>query len=355
MIRRQPNVISPWLQATLCLRQFRHKRLETHRLQTKGSMMSNIVSPLPRMLICLFLATGLQACGGPDSASPAAEHPTPLSESGSITDHVTFFVLGKSWNFNQDSSRALSFIDMGYFAEIFLAPGGTVTKAYFQLQHPGAERIPFDSDGDSGAVLYGHTHRKRHQQIADLDAELPNGDYGFTIATPAGEVDNFVVTLSGENGATELPAGPVVDLYQSGRAVGIANVDPGMDVRVAWTPFSSGRADPNGISDDLIFVMMKDCRGERVFHSGRPLATPNPLQPEKASETTLTYATNEIVIPADVWAPGVTYTLDVEHARLIDTDKRDGVVGMTTYAVTTHVAIATTGEATAGACPSDQE
>ena len=313
-----------------------------------------LLSPLPRMGFCILLLVGVQACGQSHNATPLPEKvPTP-SKNGSISEHVTFFVLGKSWHFNQDATNALSLIDMGYFAEIFLAPGGTVTEAHFQLQQPGADRIPFDSEGDNGAVLYGHTHRRRHQQLTDLDAELPNGDYGFTIATPAGKLENFVVTLAGEGGATELPPAPVVTLYQSNQVVGIKDVAPGLDVRVAWTPFVAGRADPNGIADDLIFVMMDDCRGERAFHSGRPLATANPLQPEKTSETTLSYADNEIVIPAEVWKPGLTYTLHVEHARLIDTDKHEGVVGMTTYAVTTHVPIASTGEPAGGACPSEQ-
>jgi hypothetical protein len=70
------------------------------------------------------------------------------------------------------------------------------------------------------------------------------------------------------------------------------------DLQISWTPFTTGRADPNGIADDLIFVMLEDCRGKRIYHSGRPLETPNPLvEPGKHSASWLTYTATEITVP----------------------------------------------------------
>jgi len=45
------------------------------------------------------------------------------------------------------------------------------------------------------------------------------------------------------------------------------------------------------------------------------------------------------------------YHLEVEIAKLMDTDKREGVVGMSTYAATTHLDIHTAGKVAAAACP----
>jgi len=39
----------------------------------------------------------------------------------------------------------------------------------------------------------------------------------------------------------------------------------------------------------------------------------------------------------------------------MDTDRREGVVGMSTYAATTHLNIQTAGKATPGACPKPDE
>jgi hypothetical protein len=301
----------------------------------------------------------LAACGnstGPsetaDSSADAetAEAETPTASPG---DHVSFFVIGKSWNFDQDSAGNLNLVDMGYFAEIFKTAGGEVSDAFMQLDAPGAEPIPFDDEGDGGAVLYGGSGI-RHQALETLDAELPNGNYVFRFSTPAGDVDNFGISLADADGQTHLPPGPVISLTQNGEPVASDAVAPGVDVLVSWTPFATGRADPNGIADDLIFVMMSDCNGDRAFHSGRPLATPNPLEPDKPSDSLLTYANDEVLIPGSAWRPGVQYTLDVEHARLLDTDRRQGVVGMSTFAVTTHLPVRVTGTAAPGdACPED--
>ena len=199
-------------------------------------------------------------------------------------------------------------------------------------------------------MLFGHAGN-RHQAVEAVDAELPNGDYAFSFSTPGGAIEDFVVTIGGADGKTDLPPAPVILLEQNGAAVSPDAVEPGVDVRVSWTPFATGRSDPNGISDDLIFVMMDDCHGERAFHSGRPLATPNPLEPDKPSENLLTYADDEVTMPGDSIRPGMRYLLKVEHARLLDTDEQQGVVGMTTFAVTTFLDVVATGDAGAGACP----
>ena len=307
------------------------------------------------IVICVLL--GLQSCTqdtpAPDPVAPGPSSPPAEATVASPGDHVSFFVIGKSWNFDQDSAGKLTLVDMGYFTEIFKTAGGEVSDAFMQLDAPGAEPIPFDEEGDGGAVLYGMSG-VRHQAIETLDAELPNGTYLFRFSTPAGDIENFDISLTGADGQTDLPPGPVINLEQAGALVPNDGIAPGVDVVVSWTPFLTGRADPNGIADDLIFVMMKDCRGERAFHSGRPLDTPNPLEPDKPSDTLLTFANDQVVIPGSAWRPGVHYTLDVEHARLLDTDKRQGVVGMSTFAVTTHLPVRVTGDAAPGdECPAD--
>ncbi len=296
--------------------------------------------------LCVAIGGGLLislvGCGGgPDQTQ------VPTASPG---DHVSFFVIGKSWNFDQNADGELELVDLGYFAEIFKTPGGVASDANMRLQASAAEAIPFVREADGGAVMHARAGQ-RHQSVETLDAELPNGDYGFNFVTPAGTVENFSVTLAGDGGSTDLPPGPMVTLFQDERIVNADAIRPAVDVRVTWTPFDTGRADPNGIADDLIFVLMGDCHDERAFHSGRPLGTPNPLEPDEASATLLTYADDEVVIPGSAFTPGMRYILDVEHARLLDTDKRQGVVGMSTYAVTTHVTLQTTGEGQGIACP----
>jgi hypothetical protein len=298
-------------------------------------------------VVATLMVASATGCAGKaeQAAEPAAE------PAGSPGDHVKFFVIGKSWHYEQDVAGEVTLVDLGYFAEIFKTVEGVASDARMQLEQPGSEPIPFVREADGGAVLHGRAG-KRHEGLAALDAELPNGDYVFSFTTPAGEVKDYEVTLAGEDGKTDLPPAPKITLAQDGKPVASNEVAPGVDVLVGWTPFDTGRADPNGIADDLIFVMMADCRGERAFHSGRPLGTPNPLEPDRESSRVLTFKDTEITIPGDAFAPGITYKLDVEHARLLDTDQRHGVVGMSTFAVTTHLHITVTGEAPEGACES---
>ena len=66
-----------------------------------------------------------------------------------------------------------------------------------------------------------------------------------------------------------LPNAPEVTVGQ-GNVERCRALAPGVDAHVRWQPFSEGRADPNGILDDLVFVILTNSEGVRVAHSGRP-------------------------------------------------------------------------------------
>jgi len=291
-----------------------------------------------------FVLPGGNALAGESTAS-----------AGLPGNNVSFFVIGKTWHFQQDSSGLHGPNDVHYFAEIFSKAGGQVSDGSMRLLAPGTEPIPFDHESDNGAVLHARDG-KIYLKVADLDAELPNGDYAFSFHTPSGDVKDFAVSLGAAGSVTDLPSPPVIQLSQGGAAANPQAVRAGEDLKISWTPFSTGRADPNGIVDDLIFVMLEDCRGNRVYHSGRPLETPNPLvEPGKPSASWLTYAATQTTVSGAGLIPGMSYRLEVEIAKLMDTDRRDGVVGMSTYAATTHLNIQTAGEVKPGACPKPDE
>jgi hypothetical protein len=134
-----------------------------------------------------------------------------------------------------------------------------------------------------------------------------------------------------------LPAAPRIFLSQQGKTVLPGSIDPKRDLLVTWSDFSSGSADPLGIMDDLLFVIMGDCDGVRRAHSGRPYEnTPY-----------LTYADQSFVIKAEQLLPENVYQLSVEHA-VLDTSKEHDVVAFATFATTTFLDIRTTGQAQPG-------
>ena len=129
-------------------------------------------------------------------------------------------------------------------------------------------------------------------------------------------------------GASRNP-GPIrVTLQQDGRAAKPASIDPDKDLTIAWTPFFKGAADPNGIIDDMIYVMMGDCLGNETVHSGHAISDADAL----------TYRASQFVIPAEKLFPGRPFQLEIEHSNM-DTDVWKEIEKIVTYAATTFLDI----------------
>lgn len=249
-------------------------------------------------------------------------------------DHVTFLVMGKTTNHRQSADGATSLLNYHFFAEIFVKEGGSVTNA--SLGFPDGKSQPFE---DLGFVQ--EVHGGRYDDEAELDRLYPNGDYTFRFDTPSGPMDGRVLGVRGTGGGqSRIPAAVRITLRQDDRDVSPDAVDPDKDLEVTWNAFVTGESDPNGIVDDLIFVVVGDCHGEKIVHSGRPFeGTPY-----------LTYTTRNYVVPAEELSTGEPHQLFVEHAK-VDTSTDDGIVGLVTYAATTFLDFRTTGVVSATPCP----
>jgi hypothetical protein len=246
---------------------------------------------------------------------------------------ITFVVAGKTSNYRQQAYGQLKALNYHFFAEIFLQPDGRVKQASLSGPAGGAEAAPLL---DGGYAL--EHHGGRYVTEAELEAAYPDGQYRFDYeAASIGRVSQ-VVKLSNPNpGGSGLPPAPRIFLEQAGRPVNPDAIAPDLDLRVSWSEFAAGGADPAGIMDDLLFVIMADCDGVRRAHSGRPFEnTPY-----------LTFADTSYVIPATKLRPENAYQLSVEHA-VLDTSREHGVIGFATFATTTFLDLKTTGTAAAG-------
>lgn len=255
--------------------------------------------------------------------------------SGAQRDDVSFLVMGKTANHRQAADGSLSLLNFHFFAEIFVKEGGRVSDA--ALEFPGGKVMPFE---DLGFVQ--EVHGGRYQVESELDESYPNGDYIFRFDTSSGREDGRVQSIRGTGeGKSRIPAAVRITLEQGGEEVSPGAVDPSLDLTVRWSPFAEGGADENGILDDLMFVVMGDCRGQKTEHSGRPFeGTPY-----------LTFDARDYVIPAAKLAPGEPHQLYVEHAR-VDTSREDELVGLVTYAATSFLDFHTRGDAAGEPCPS---
>ena len=185
------------------------------------------------------------------------------------------------------------------------------------------QRIVDGPEQDNLLLVRGE---KRYGSYADLQSRYPDGDYRVAFESPSGNIDGATLSFPGDR----LPSPPVIEVRQNGEQL-CGYADAAIDMTVSWTAFTQGRADEQGVLDDLIFVILEDAQGNRVSHSGRPFE----------DRPYLTFADMHHVIDASAMQPDQSYLLSVEHAVLADTHLSDAVPSMTTTAVTTKLELET--------------
>ncbi|MCP5381402.1 MAG: hypothetical protein H6912_03465 [Kordiimonadaceae bacterium] len=238
-----------------------------------------------------------------------------------------FLVVGKTANYRQDPSGMQAMLNYHFFAEIFVKSGGHITNG--TLSNPAIGTMKF---ADHPVVL--ETHGGRYGSEADLNALYPNGEYNYEYTESNGRVFHIPVVLSNkDDGKTRIPKSPVITLSQNGAVVSADSVDPKQDLNISWTPFLEGGPDENGFVDDLIFAVVGNCKGEKIFHSGVPFG----------GGAHLTYADKGVIIDKSLLSPGEVFQVSVEHA-VMDTNYVGNVPTIATYASTSFLDFHTTGQ-----------
>jgi hypothetical protein len=264
-----------------------------------------------------LMATGVLSLPSAGHAAP----PVPPS----------LIVVGKTVNYRQSADAKLAPLNYHYFAEVFQASKDAGGSA--ELVDPHGTATPFRADGS--VLAAGGDHE--YQSLRELNARVPNGSYQIRYAQPGSRLI-AAVKMNATAGAM---ADPVrITLSQDGRDVVPLAVDPTRALVIRWSPFAKGRTDPNGISDDLIFVHVGDCRGKIIVR------TPAPFSGAAA----LTYRSESYTVPVNMLKGGSVYQISVEQAPVI-TSRTEGVPTFATYPATTFLDFKTTGDGDAS-CPS---
>lgn len=255
----------------------------------------------------------------------AAENQAPQLQ----TD-ITFVVAGKTANFRQFDNGRVAALNYHFFAEIFVQANGVINQAGLLTPDKPAEIIAFT---DSGYAL--EMHGGRYAAETELEYHYPDGNYIFRYDTPStGPVEQSIALTNSNSNRSRIPDAPKIILSQNAKRVLPHMIRANMALQVSWSEFKQGDQDPLGIVNDLVFVIMGDCHGERRSHSGRPFE----------NMPYLDYAATQFIIPAEHLMPENAYQLSVEHA-IVDTTIMDGVPGFATFATTTFLDIMTLGGA----------
>lgn len=265
---------------------------------------------------------------------------TVKTETKKPSDHADYVVLGKSINHRQELNGDLKLLNTVFFGEIFQEKDGTVANGI--LKGPGeAENGLKFSDGDVHFVA-----GTRQMTIPELTKNFPDTTYYFNFDTPDGNIRDMPVTFKRDrdkNGNPQIKNPDPITIYlsQGGETADPNAIDPNQDLIVSWSDFSKGEADPKGIIDDMIYVIMGNCMGIKTVHSG-PAFNDGP---------NLTYKETEFTIPKEALFAGQPYQVEVEQSNM-DTDVYQDIEIIVTYAASSFLDIQVSGENTQNtACP----
>jgi hypothetical protein len=257
-------------------------------------------------------------------------------------EDLSLIVVIKSSNYSQAADGALKLLNYHFFAEVFPKTGGTIQSASILRQGGGmpAEFVPHHSghpDGNSPFYFEGG----HFSSLEEVDRAFPNGDFIINVKSPGGDIVDHVMTLMGDSGKTEIPAPITITLIQEGRQMDVNRIDPEKDLTVRWSEYTGARRDPNNIVHDMIFVVVANCYGTRIVHTGLPFIEPNYL----------TFDATEYQIPAGTLRSGQPHSMYVEFPRAIDTAVVEGVPTFTSYETATYMDLHTLGEPSGPQCP----
>jgi len=262
---------------------------------------------------------------------------TAVSASKESDKGLWFFVLVKSSNYSQAQDGKLTLLNYHFFSEVFAKSPGIVTSAHLQRMGGHEETYSYEDKGDTFYYEGGH-----YDTVDEVDQAHPNDDYRFTIKLASGQLVDKTLSLAGPQGKTDIPEPIHISLHQAGKKIAPNSIDPDKPLTVRWNPYSNGRSDPNGIVDDMIFVVFQNCHGDRVFHTGLPFK----------ESSYMTYVTEEVVVPAGRFKPGQPYSMFVEFPHVVESGTDNGVGGFTSYATATYLDVKSTGQSSE-VCPED--
>ena len=262
-------------------------------------------------------------------AFPAADA---SNDSTAIAGTARFFVVVKSSNYSQKSDGELTLLNYHFFSEVFPAPGSQAHAALMSRNFDLPKS--YEKKNDTLYIEGGH-----FASLAALDAAYPNDIYRVTIDDQPAEVANGTLDFRSDGGVTAIPEPIHIAIAQEGRSVAPTEIESSKPTTIRWNRFSNGRSDPRGIVDDMIFVVIQDCRGRNVFHTGLPF-----------EGKYLRYDTPDVQVPARLLQPGRPYSMFVEMPHVVDSTRAHGIPGFASFATATYLDLRTLG-APSTECP----
>ena len=277
----------------------------------------------------VFLLLGLTACGEPENAVIEEQ-----SEDSPVANDVLFLVLGKMSLYDQSPDGEMSLRNHHFVAEIMPKADRKIISGTLTSANDQSQVLTFEPEGNAFLA-----HGVRVLNPSALHEAHPDGDYIFSYETQSGRMDRQPISLARRDTIEQMPLPAVVTLSQNGLLTLPAEIDPGNDLTLTWESMPGNTRVATSDLDDLIFVLVFDCFGNNISHSGRPYQ----------GGPYLTYKNTKYVVGAGSLQPGQKYTAIVEQATA-DVTIFQGVPGIATYATLTFVDFETSGPDERASC-----
>ena len=245
-----------------------------------------------------------------------------------------FIVLVKSSNYSQNRDGELTRLNYHFFSEVFPHKPETLVTGSLWRDGLSSSAMDYEKRENNHYIEGGH-----FDTVEEADKTHPNGVYRLSVKTDKVHIVNQRLNLAGDSGATEIPEPIKIHLSQGGNTVAPDNLDPNQSLTISWSEYSNGRDDPRGIVDDMIFVVMQDCTGARIVHTGLPFKGPY-----------MTWKSQQVTVDDSKLKPGHPYSIFVEFPHVVDSHIAEGVPIFSSYATATYLDLTTQGEARSNEC-----
>ncbi len=261
---------------------------------------------------------------------------------------VTMTWVEKYLTYEQNQEGQLHLTDVHFLAEIIFDSERDFDAISATLYRGDTMDSLADYGGkDKRAFTNGYFYTRKTRSFDDLASletvHSPTQTYVWEIEGPNGHFTLDPVRIGGPEGKTQIPPVSTIRLHQNGAPVdNVMELDADLPLVVSWDPFSIGATLEGTEWDDLIFVLVSDCRGDVVYTGGAP----------GTDEDFVDFNDTSATVPAMTLKPGNDYVVFISQVNYVDHNQSHGITQLTANSFATELKVKTSGQGTTADCPS---
>jgi hypothetical protein len=251
---------------------------------------------------------------------------------------ITMTWVEKYLTYSQDPSGELHLTDVHMLAEIIFDGDRNFDAIRASLYEDESDApLATYAGSDKRAFTNGYFYTRKTRSfdsLAELEAAHPSSaEYRWHVEGPQGSFELPPIRIGGPDRKLQVPEPSPIRLSQNGQQVEDVNaIDQDLDLVMSWNPFVIGSKLGDTEWDDLVFVLVSDCRGAVIFTGGAP----------GTDDDFVRFDENSSVVPAGTLQPGREYTAFISQVNYVDHNESHGITQLAANSFATELPIRTT-------------